>query len=101
MLVIIVVEGKELKELIRYLAPEYVTPFEVKKDERTVKPTRADELGLISDCWTTLTSESYVTTTCYFISVDWEQGFGYLVITVKLNYRENLLNCDIFKSLHS
>ncbi|KAM3875305.1 E3 SUMO-protein ligase ZBED1-like [Diretmus argenteus] len=79
-----VVEGEGFKQLIQYLEPEYVMPsratiikrivkrFEEKKDALKVKLARADKLALTTDCWTALTNESYMTTTCHFIDADWE-----------------------------
>lgn len=46
--------------------------FGEKKDELKVKLARANELALTTDCSTALTSESHITTTCHFITADWE-----------------------------
>ncbi|KAM3867722.1 E3 SUMO-protein ligase ZBED1-like [Diretmus argenteus] len=91
MLPISVVQCQGFIELIKYLEPQYEMPsrdtvtkriekhYKVKKEELHVKLARADKLALTTDCWTALTTESYITVTSHFIDADWDLQSNVLV----------------------
>ncbi|KAM3867730.1 E3 SUMO-protein ligase ZBED1-like [Diretmus argenteus] len=91
MLPISVVQCQGFIELINYLEPQYEMPsrdtvtkriekhYKVKKEELHVKLARADKLALTTDCWTALTTESYITVTSHFIDADWDLQSNVLV----------------------
>ncbi|XP_048054650.1 E3 SUMO-protein ligase ZBED1-like [Megalobrama amblycephala] len=79
-----VVCGEGFQELLGYIEPNYEIPsrctitrrIEACFDER--KKTLKSQLestkfvSLTTDCWTALTTESYITITCHYIDEDWQ-----------------------------
>ncbi|XP_070404635.1 E3 SUMO-protein ligase ZBED1 [Nothobranchius furzeri] len=82
MLPINVVEGQGFQELIKYVEPGYNIPsrttittrleasYAKKKTELRTQLATAN-MALTTDCWTSLTTESYITVTCHYIEPDW------------------------------
>lgn len=44
--------------------------YQKKKDEQTMLTT--ETVALTTDCWTALTTESYITVTCHYADKDWK-----------------------------
>lgn len=95
MLPISAVEGKGFHELIKFLEPEYTmasrrtvtrrieTHYEQRAQELLEELTMADKVAITTDCWSALTSESYITITCHYISDDWKVN-SYVLLTESL-----------------
>ncbi|KAL0187841.1 hypothetical protein M9458_014940, partial [Cirrhinus mrigala] len=78
------VSGEGFLELIQFLEPNYTVPsrqtittrieerFVKKKDELKARLYRARCVAITTDCWTALTTESYVTVTCHWTDKDWQ-----------------------------
>ncbi|KAJ8339584.1 hypothetical protein SKAU_G00363700 [Synaphobranchus kaupii] len=77
------VDGEGFRELINFLEPGYRIPsrgtitsrLEARYTERKgeLKAQLASvNVALTTDCWTALTTESYITITCHYIAEDWQ-----------------------------
>ena len=79
-----VVEGAGFKKLLNYLEPGYKIPSAVhlvtclQKRYSQVKSTvqrkleEVNYISLTSDIWTSLSTQSYISSTAYFITDNWE-----------------------------
>ncbi|XP_060761951.1 E3 SUMO-protein ligase ZBED1-like isoform X2 [Neoarius graeffei] len=80
------------QELIRFLEPGYNIPsrgtvtsrlearYKKKKSELKTMLTTAT-VALTTDCWTALTTESYITVTCHYIDENWQLKSAVLIMT--------------------
>ena len=78
------IEGEGFCELINYREPEYQKParrtvtskIEKHYEERSralkEQLTTVGNVALTTDCWTALTTESYITITFHYIDKDWQ-----------------------------
>lgn len=83
MMPINVVDGNGFRELLNFIEPGYRIPsrgtitsrvearYGEKKDELKAQLRSADKVAITTDCWTALTTESYITVTCRYIDEDW------------------------------
>ncbi|KAM4557777.1 E3 SUMO-protein ligase ZBED1-like [Odontesthes bonariensis] len=83
MLPLSVADGEGFRELMGFIEPGYRIPsrktftnrleqqYAEKKAELKEKLASAD-VALTTDCWTALTTESYITVTCHYIEEDWQ-----------------------------
>ncbi|XP_075325281.1 E3 SUMO-protein ligase ZBED1-like [Odontesthes bonariensis] len=83
MLPLSVADGEGFQELMGFIEPGYRIPsrktftnrleqqYAEKKAELKEKLASAD-VALTTDCWTALTTESYITVTCHYIEEDWQ-----------------------------
>ena len=79
-----VVEDEGFKNLIRFLEPDYTMPCRKTVISRVTKlyqdcsakiKLHLDQtmyVALTTDCWTSLTTTSYITVTCHYIDKKWE-----------------------------
>lgn len=77
------VEKEGFRELMQFLEPGYNIPsrvtittrlearYQKKKDELKTMLT-TETVALTTDCWTALTTESYITVTCHYADKDWK-----------------------------
>lgn len=75
--------GEGFQDLLGYIEPNYKIPsrqtitsriearFAEGKKELKTQLASAKFVALTTDCWTALTTESYVTITCHYIDDDW------------------------------
>ncbi|KAL2095565.1 hypothetical protein ACEWY4_007713 [Coilia grayii] len=114
MLPISVVEGKGFQELIQFLEPEYRIPsrrtmtrlieshYEEGKQELATKLSTAEKVALTTDCWTALTTETYITITCHYISDDWQMNSARLIDKTKVTCLKWLPKSEnLFLASHS
>lgn len=85
-----IVDGQGFQELIAYIEPGYSMPsrgtitartekrYKAKKSELKTRLARATVVALTTDCWTSLTAESYITVTCHWME-DWEMKSAVLL----------------------
>ena len=78
-----VVDGQGFREVLKYIEPGYKIPSRTtittrveasyvrKKAELKIQLATAN-VALTTDCWTSLTTESYITVTCHYIEPDWQ-----------------------------
>ena len=84
MLPIDFVSGEGFLELMQLIERDYIVPsrqtitsriearFVKKKDDLKARLHRARCVAITTDCWTALTTESYVTVTCHWTDEDWQ-----------------------------
>ncbi|XP_019115228.1 zinc finger BED domain-containing protein 1 isoform X2 [Larimichthys crocea] len=87
------VDGAGFQDLIAFIEPGYKIPsrpsvtsrvearFEKKKSELKTKLATATGVALTTDCWTALTTESYITVTCHYFNAKWELKSAVLTTT--------------------
>ena len=79
-----VVEDEGFKKLISFLEPDYTMPCRKTVTSRVIKLYQdcsakikrlLDQImyvALTTDCWTSLTTTSYMTVTCHYIDQEWQ-----------------------------
>lgn len=77
------IDGEGFQELIHFMEPGHNIPsrptitthlearYKNKKAELKTQ-LAAPNVALTKDCWTALTTESYITITCHYIENDWQ-----------------------------
>ena len=76
-------DGEGFRELMHFMEPGYNIPSRATvttrlearyKNKKTELKTQlsAANVALTTDCWTALTTESYITMTCHYIENDWQ-----------------------------
>lgn len=53
--------------------------YEKKKEELKMALSSVEKIALTTDCWTALTSESYITITCHYIDPEWQMKCAVLL----------------------
>ena len=78
------VSGEGFQELLHYMEPNFQIPsrqtvtrriearFVEKKGNLKRQLATSKFVAITTDCWTALTTESYVTITCHYLSEDWQ-----------------------------
>ncbi|XP_077081895.1 E3 SUMO-protein ligase ZBED1-like [Siphateles boraxobius] len=86
-----VVCGEGFQELLGYIEPNYEIPsrctitrriearFEERKKSLKSQLESTKCVALTTDCWTALTTESYITITCHYIDEDWQVNSAVLL----------------------
>ncbi|XP_035981373.1 zinc finger BED domain-containing protein 1-like [Fundulus heteroclitus] len=87
------VDGAGFQDLIGFMEPGYNIPlrtsitsrlearFEKKKSEVKTKLAAVTAVALTTDCWTALTTESYITVTCHYTDENWLLKSAILITT--------------------
>ena len=93
-------DGEGFRELLHYMEPGYNIPsratitthlearYKNKKAELKTQLAAAN-VALTTDCWTALTTESYITITCHYIGNDW-QVKSEVLLTLERHTADNL-----------
>ncbi|KAL7882925.1 hypothetical protein SRHO_G00005830 [Serrasalmus rhombeus] len=91
------VDGAGFQDLIAFLEPGYNIPsrpsitsrlearYEKKKSELKTKLATATAVALTTDCWTALTTKSYITVTCHYTDENWQLKSVVLITTNMLD----------------
>ncbi|XP_077095365.1 E3 SUMO-protein ligase ZBED1-like [Siphateles boraxobius] len=86
-----VVCGEGFQELLGYIEPNYEIPsrctitrriearFEERKKSLKSQLESTKCVALTTDCWTALTTESYIRITCHYIDEDWQVNSAVLL----------------------
>ena len=102
MLPINVVDGQGFREVIKYIEPGYNIPSRttittrveasyVRKKAELKTQLATANVALTTDCWTSLTTESYITVTCHYIEPDW-QVMSAVLLTESMSVRHTADN---------
>ncbi|KAL7855067.1 hypothetical protein SRHO_G00172570 [Serrasalmus rhombeus] len=87
------VDGAGFQDLIAFLEPGYNIPsrpsitsrlearYEKKKSELKTKLATVTAVALTTDCWTALTTESYITVMCHYTDENWQLQSAVLITT--------------------